>query len=66
MARAWGLAEEEGFCEENPSQAIRFHRIRAVARPALQCRYALILSSLNSLAMNFPPELIATLVEKQV
>ena len=30
----------------------------------LQCRYALILASLNSLADNLPPNLIAALVEK--
>lgn len=50
VARAWRLAKV-GY-EQSSAQAI-----------ALQCRYALIKASLNSLAENFPPELIAVLVE---
>ncbi len=43
VARAWRLAEAE--YETNPSRAI-----------GLQCRYALITSSLNTIAANIPPE----------
>ena len=53
VARAWKLAESE--YETNPSRAI-----------GLQCRYALITSSLNTIATNIPPELISALVEKKV
>ena len=52
LARAWKLAEAE--YETNPSRAI-----------GLQCRYALITSSLNTIAANIPPELISLLVEKK-
>ena len=50
---AWEQAEKE--LVEAPGVAI-----------GRQCRYALITSSLNSLATNIPPELIAVLVEKQI
>ncbi|WP_346289516.1 NB-ARC domain-containing protein [Sphaerothrix gracilis] len=50
VARAWRLAN--GLFDKQPARAI-----------ALQCRYALIKASLNSLAFNFPPELIGALVE---
>lgn len=50
VARAWRLAK--ALYEQSPAQAI-----------ALQCRYALIQASLNSLMWNFPPELISVLVE---
>jgi hypothetical protein len=50
IARAWRLAQD--LYEESPAEAI-----------ALQCRYALIKTSSNSLARNFPPELVAVLVE---
>ena len=53
VARAWKWAESE--YETNPTRAI-----------GLQCRYALITSSLNTMAGNIPPELIAALVEKKV
>ena len=53
VARAWKLAEAE--YETNPSRAI-----------GLQCRYALVTSSLNTIATNIPPELISALVEKKV
>jgi len=51
IARAWRLAEK--MFEENPSKSI-----------ALQCRYALITTSLNSLAKNIPASLMAALVKK--
>ena len=53
VARAWRLAEV-GF-EENPADSIGW-----------QCRYALIMSSLNTVAANIPPELMAALVEKGI
>ncbi len=53
VARAWKLAETE--YESNHPRAI-----------GLQCRYSLIISSLNTIAGNIPPELIAVLVEKNV
>jgi hypothetical protein len=53
VARAWQLAEEA--FDSCPSDSI-----------GLQCRYALIVASLNSLAGNIPPELMAALVEKQL
>ncbi|MGF1458717.1 MAG: NB-ARC domain-containing protein, partial [Leptolyngbyaceae cyanobacterium] len=49
VARAWRLAKD--LYKESPAQAI-----------ALQCRYALIRASLNSLAENIPYELVAALV----
>lgn len=52
VARAWRLAEE--MFKDCPSRSI-----------ALQCRYALIMASLNSLVRNISAELIAALVEKQ-
>ncbi|MEM9272487.1 MAG: NB-ARC domain-containing protein [Cyanobacteria bacterium P01_F01_bin.143] len=52
VARAWKLAEAE--YETNPEIAI-----------GLQYRYALITSSLNTIAANIPPELISALVEKK-
>ncbi len=51
VARAWQLAEN--LYDSSPAISI-----------GLQCRYALIIASLNSLASNLPPELIAALVEK--
>ncbi len=53
VARAWKLAEED--YQSNPTKAI-----------GLQCRYSLIISSLNTIAGNIPPELISGLVEKKV
>ncbi|MBD2771756.1 CHAT domain-containing protein, partial [Iningainema sp. BLCCT55] len=53
VAHAWQLAEE--MFEENPTQSI-----------ALQCRYALITTSLNSLAKNIPPALMAALVKEKL
>ena len=53
VVRAWKLSESE--YEINPTRAID-----------LQCCYSLITSSLNTIAGNIPPELIAVLVEKKV
>lgn len=53
ITRAWILAE--AMYPENPSFAI-----------ALQCRYALIMTSLNSLAKNISPELMAALVQEGI
>ncbi|MHC5854060.1 NB-ARC domain-containing protein [Nostoc sp.] len=53
VARAWRLAEK--MFEENPSQSI-----------SLQCRYALITASLNSLVANLPDKLLIALVNKKV
>ena len=52
--RAWQLAEE-AFADRGSPIAI-----------GLQCRYALITASLNSLARNIPPTLLAALVEKGI
>ncbi|NEQ31820.1 MAG: hypothetical protein F6K04_12580 [Leptolyngbya sp. SIO4C5] len=52
VARAWQLAD--GLHEQRPKQSI-----------VLQWRYALITTTLNSLAKNIPPELIAAFVQKQ-
>ena len=52
--RAWRLTEE-AFADRRSSIAI-----------GLQCRYALIVTSLCSLAGNIPPELLAALVEKGI
>ncbi len=49
VARAWGWAGE--MYERDPAQSI-----------SLQCRYALIFATLNNLASNIPPELLAALV----
>ncbi|MBW4500622.1 MAG: hypothetical protein KME57_13945 [Scytonema hyalinum WJT4-NPBG1] len=53
VARAWVLAEE--MFQEKPSQSI-----------GLQCRYALMTASLNSLTANVPVELLQALVKKNV
>lgn len=53
VARAWRLAEAQ-FKNHPPTSL------------GLQCRYALIKGSLNTLAGNFPPELIAALVAEGV
>jgi uncharacterized protein YeeX (DUF496 family) len=50
VGRAWRLAEE--LYSQNPVEAIR-----------LQCWYALVVTTLNTLASNLPPELIAALVK---
>jgi len=52
--RAWQLAER-AYAGRQSSSAI-----------GLQCRYALIVSSLSSLAGNIPPALLAALVEKGI
>ncbi len=54
ISRAWELAEAK-WTESNLSQVV-----------SLQCRYALIISSLNSLAANVPIELLVALVQKNV
>ena len=53
VSLAWQQAENE------------FHQDLGVAI-GLQCRYALITTSINSLAGNIFPELIATLLEKEI
>ncbi|MBW4542288.1 MAG: hypothetical protein KME43_24595, partial [Myxacorys chilensis ATA2-1-KO14] len=53
VARAWKWADQQ--CETDPVGAIYW-----------QCRYLLIYGSLNSLASNIPPELIAALVRKGI
>jgi hypothetical protein len=53
VARAWKLAQE--MFQEKPSQSI-----------GLQCRYALMTASLNSLTANVPVELLQALVKKNV
>ena len=53
VAKAWQLAEEA--FSSSPTRSI-----------SLQCRYALMVSSLYSLVGNIPGELMAALVEKQV
>ncbi|NCR42056.1 MAG: trypsin-like serine protease, partial [Microcystis aeruginosa W13-11] len=53
IARAWQLAEEHFI--ENPTKSM-----------GLQVRYALITTSLNSVAANIPPELIALLVKHEI
>jgi len=52
--RAWRLAEEE------------FTERRAASALALQCRYALIVTSINSLAKNVPPALLSAMVENGI
>jgi ribosomal protein L17 len=54
VARAWQLAEAD-WTETTLPQVI-----------GLQCRYALIIASLNSLAANLPVELLIALVQKNV
>ncbi|MGF1482607.1 MAG: hypothetical protein ACFB4I_24550 [Cyanophyceae cyanobacterium] len=53
VARAWRIAE--ATWAENAAESI-----------SLQMRYALIATSLNSLAENIPPELIRALLEKKI
>ena len=54
VARAWQLAEEE-WTLSTPPQII-----------GLQCRYALIIASLNSLSANLPIKLLLALIQKNV
>ncbi|MEA5599278.1 NB-ARC domain-containing protein, partial [Rivularia sp. UHCC 0363] len=54
VGRAWELAEDS-WTETTSSQVI-----------GLQCRYALIIASLNSLAANLRVELLITLIQKNV
>ncbi len=53
ISRAWEIAEE--IWAENPTESI-----------SLQCRYALIATSLNSLAGNIVPQLMAALLEHKI
>jgi hypothetical protein len=53
VSRAWQLAEAD--FANNPSQSM-----------GLQVRYGLITTSLNSLAGNIPPELIAALIQHEI
>ena len=55
VARAWQLAEDDKQVEVNLPHLV-----------GLQCRYALMISSLNSLAANLPIELLFELVRKNV
>ena len=55
VSRAWQLAEADFANNPNQSQAI-----------GLQVRYGLITTSLNSLAGNIPPELIAALIKHEI
>ena len=54
VARAWQLAEEKWTQATSP-QVI-----------GLQCRYALIIASLNSLSANLPVKLLLALIQKNV
>ena len=54
VARAWELAEVT-WTETTLSQIV-----------GLQCRYALIIASLNSLAANLPVKLLIALIQKNV
>ncbi|WP_424095889.1 NB-ARC domain-containing protein [Moorena producens] len=53
VSKAWAIAADN--FTENPTESI-----------SLQCRYALITTSLNSLAGNIPPELMAALVKNKI
>ncbi|WP_353814121.1 NB-ARC domain-containing protein [Moorena sp. SIO3A2] len=53
VSKAWAIAAAN--FKENPTESI-----------SLQCRYALITTSLNSLAGNIPPRLMAALVDKEI
>ncbi|NEO18480.1 MAG: hypothetical protein F6K53_14480 [Moorea sp. SIO4A1] len=53
VSRAWAIAAAK--FKENPTESI-----------SLQCRYALITTSLNSLAGNIPPELMAALLKNKI
>ncbi|NEQ10400.1 MAG: hypothetical protein F6K37_32060 [Moorea sp. SIO4E2] len=53
LSKAWQIAAAN--FTENPTESI-----------SLQCRYALITTSLNSLARNIPPELMAALVKNKI
>jgi len=70
VARAWGLVEEPPTAAAaTPSPLSPGGRGEGAGERgediALQCRYALITASLNSLAKNIPPQLLAALVEKK-
>src|SRR5262249_21718305 len=52
VARAWRLADD-AFLNRGPAPTL-----------GLQCRYALVTASLNSLAGNLPAELLAPLVKQ--
>jgi len=58
LARAWRRAEEDGARAQSTQE-----RSRAIG---WQCRYALIVASIKSLAGNIPPALLAALVDRGV
>ena len=55
VIRAWQLAEDDKQTDINLSHVV-----------GLQCRYALIIASLNSLSANLPVELLIALIQKNV
>ncbi|OHY34763.1 NB-ARC domain-containing protein [Cylindrospermopsis raciborskii] len=54
VRRAWGLAEES-WNKTNPSEVVGW-----------QCRYALIITSMNSLVANLPAKLLIALVRENI
>lgn len=64
VARAWRLAEEGGLT--SPQLQGWPIKVGQHADIGLQCRYALVTTSLNSLAKNISPVLLVSLVEKEV
>ena len=58
LARAWKRVETVG----TQAQSIQ-ERTKAIRQ---QCRYALIVASINSLAGNIPPTLVTALVDKRI
>lgn len=59
IERAWAVAEQQVTLPSRRGAAIN-------TAIALQCRYALIIGSLNSLASNVPPEALTAFVEWNV
>lgn len=67
VTRAWQLVEGRTSCEQSPRVAPAAPGSSYALSPiGLQCRYALVMASINSLSSTFPPKVLAALVEKGV
>lgn len=69
IQRAWQLAEHQNLDESKPTSAGTKEKVAAGQlneRVGLQCRYALMVASLNSHAHNIGPGLLVELVQKGI
>ncbi|MEZ4726263.1 MAG: effector-associated domain EAD1-containing protein [Caldilineaceae bacterium] len=67
--RAWRLAEKHDYGSGNISKTVQNYETvkeRANNNIGLQCRYALIIASFNSLSKNIEPQLLTELVKNNI